>query len=253
MIESLALLLAGVLAGTASAAGAIGSLITYPALLAVGIGPLAANIAQSVAVVGTGAGAVLGSRPELGGTGRRLARWGVVAAVAGLGGIALLLLTTDTVFRWAVPFLVAAGAVALLLQPRITAWRTRRRRVTGGPGFAAGLTLVSVYNGYFGAGSGIMTLALLLVTVEPDLRKANALKNALLAIGDVLGAVALIIFASVRWSAVVPLGVGLLCGGLLGPRVIRHLPERLVRIAVALAGLALAAWLLGQALEGASE
>jgi uncharacterized membrane protein YfcA len=99
---------------------------------------------------------------------------------------------------------------------------------------------MSVYNGYFGAGAGVMVLALLLVTVEGHLARANALKNMLVGGASVVSAVAFAAFAPVDWSAVAPLGVGMFAGSTLGPRVARRLPPRLLRLLVALLGIGLA-------------
>jgi hypothetical protein len=245
--EATFLAVSGVVAGTASSAGAIGSLISYPVLLAVGIPPLAANVTNSVAVVGIGVGSTLGSRPELKGTARRLARWSVLTCTGALLGVAALLLTPDGFFAWIVPFLVALASLVLLFQPRIAAWRESRRTAGHRRELIAGLAAVSIYDGYFGAASGVMMLALLLVTVETDLARANALKNALLGIADVVAAVAFAIFGPVHWVAAVPLGLGFLAGGLVGPRITRRVPSDLLRVVIALAGLGLASWLLLQA------
>jgi uncharacterized membrane protein YfcA len=163
-----------------------------------------------------------------------------VAGIGGAAGAALLLLTPPGVFDRVVPFLVALGSVALLLQPRLAARHARgtgyRRRLI----LPTGVLSLSVYNGYFGAGSGVMTLALLMVTVDDHLARANALKNMVIGAGTVASSAALVIFGSVDWSAVVPLGVGLFAGSMLGPVVARRLPATLLRRLVALLGFGLA-------------
>lgn len=235
---------AGVLAGTAGAAGAIASLISYPVLLAVGIPALPANIANSVAAVAIGLGSTPASREELQGSGRQLLRWSVIAAIGAAVGAALLLITPNETFEWIVPFLVAGGSLIMLLQPRISARRAagpsnERRRV-----LPVGLFGVAVYGGYFGAGSGIMMLALLLFTVDGHLPRANALKNVLLTVGGVVVAIGFTVFGSVQWAAALPLGIGFLAGGAIGPSVARRVPAHKLRIWIALAGFTLAAWLL---------
>ena len=98
-----------------------------------------------------------------------------------------------------------------------------------------------MYNGYFGAGSGVLLLALLLLTAEPALVFANALKNMLVGAATITSAVLFAVFAHVDWSAVAPLAAGTFAGSLIGPRVARRLPPALLRWLVALTGLALAA------------
>lgn len=238
------LLGAGVLAGVVGTAGGITTLIAYPALLLSGLPALPATVTGSVALVACWPGSALASRPELAGTGRWLLRWGSIAVAAGATGAVLLISTPPGVFSRIVPFLVAFGALALLLQPQATAWRSRRSQQSARTGhgalFPAGVTALSVYNGYFGAGSGVMLLALLLITVDPQLTKANALKNMLIGAASIIAAVLFAAAAPVDWAAAAPLAVGLFLGSMIGPRVARRLPATVLRWFVAILGLAFA-------------
>ncbi len=228
---------AGVLAGLVGSAGGITSLVSYPALLAVGLGPLAADVANLVALTGCWPGSALASGPELAGRRRWLARWLPVAAAGSLAGTILLLTTPAGVFARVVPWLVLAGSLALLLQPRLT----RRSRRTSTPlGLPAGPVAASLYNGYFGAGAGVMTLALLLETVDGSLPVANALKNMVVGAAGLASLVVLVGFAHVDWTAALPLGTGMLAGSSLGPRVTRRAPPGLLRWTIAALGVALA-------------
>lgn len=242
--EALFLVAAGALAALVGSAGGITSLISYPALLAVGIPPLQANVSNAVALVASGLGSTFGARPELAGQHGRLRRMALPAVAGGAVGAVLLLVTPADVFGWIVPFLIALAAVLLLAQPRISRWREARQRTGGPPLVHAGLFAVSVYGGYFGAGGGVLTLALLLLFVDQNVVRANAFKNYVLMLADVVTAVVFVVAGPVLWSAVLPLAVGALAGGALGPSVARRLPSELLRIAVAVLGLGLAGWLL---------
>jgi uncharacterized membrane protein YfcA len=237
------LVLAGVLAGVMGTAGGITSLISYPALLAVGLAPLPANVTNVVALIGSFPGAALGSRPELRGQAPWLRRWALVAAAGGALGVALLLLTPGSLFNRIVPFLLLAAALTLLAQPRISRWHNARDHVDSEAPLAIGLFCVSLYCGYFGAGSGIMVLALLLLTVDENFPRANALKNMILGVATVVAAAALLIFGSVHLAAAVALGVGLLMGSAIGPSVARTVSSNVLRIVAGILGIALAAWL----------
>jgi len=238
---NVALLLgAGVLAGMVGSAGGTASLISYPALLAVGIPALAANMTNAVAFVASLPGSALGSRPELRGQGQWLRRWAPLAAGGGAAGAALLLLTPAGVFGRVVPFLVAFAALALLLQPRVSAWQEKHLRKTSRLLLPCGLFAVSVYDGYWGAGAGVMTLALLLLTVDQHLARSNALKNMILGVADVVCSIGFVLFGPVHWAAAVPLALGLLVGSTVGPSLTRRVPGNIVRVVVALAGLGLA-------------
>lgn len=242
-VHLLVLAVGGVVAGIIGTAGGITSLVAYPLLLAVGIPPLTANITGSVAMVGSGIGSTLRAGPDVVGHRKTLQRWIPVAVVGSLVGAVLLLVTPVDLFDRIVPFLVATGALLLLLQPRITRWNARRQRHVSTGATAAAMTGVTVYNGYFGAGSGVLMIAVLLLSVEPRLLGANALKNVLLVTADLVPAALFAIFGHVVWPAALALGAGTLAGGLLGPSVARRIPQRTLRILIASSGLGLAVWL----------
>ena len=225
------------LAGTA---GGITSLISYPALLLAGRSAAARERGQRGRAGGLLAG--LGGRvPARAARPRRLA--GPLGAGRRGGratGAVLLVSTPPGVFTRVVPFLLAAAALALLLQPRLSAWRDRRQRRAGALVLAAGLFAVSAYNGYFGAGAGVMLLALMLLTTDQHLARANALKNMLLGAASVVGAITFILLGPVDWAAVAPLAAGMLAGSVAGPLITRRTPPALLRWLVALTGLGVA-------------
>jgi uncharacterized protein len=234
------LLGAGVLAGMVGSAGGIASLISYPVLLAVGIPAKPANVADTVAFVACLPGSALGSRPELLGQGRQVLRLAPLAVAGTAAGAVLLLLTPGGVFERIVPFLVAFAAVALLVQPRASSWLEQRPGSGGGLWAQCGLLAVWVFDGYWGVGAGVMALTVLVLAVETDLARANALKNVLLGVADVACSIVFILYGPVRWAAVVPLGLGVLAGSRLGPSLTRRIPAGVLRIVVALIGLGLA-------------
>ena len=232
---------AGAVAGLVGTAGGITSLVSYPALLLAGVAPLQANIANLVALVACWPGSAVASQPELRGRGPWLRRWGAVAAVGGAAGSVLLLATSPGVFARVVPFLVAAGSLALLGQPWLAARPSWRPDAGWGRlVLPCGIILLSCYNGYFGAGSGVLTLALLLLTTEPLLATANAMKNMVVGAAAITSAALFAVLTRVDWAAVAPLALGLFAGSLAGPWVARRLPARVLRWLVALMGLALA-------------
>ena len=242
--RELFLAVAGAVAGLVGTAGGITSLVSYPALLLAGVAPLQANIANLVALVACWPGSAVASQPELRGRGPWLRRWGAVAALGGAAGSVLLLVTPPGVFTRVVPFLVAAGSLALLGQPWLAARPSWRPDAGWGRLLLpSGIVLLSCYNGYFGAGSGVLTLALLLLTTEPLLARANALKNMVVGAATITSAALFVVLTRVDWGAVAPLGLGLFAGSLAGPWVARRLPPALLRWLVALSGLALAAHL----------
>ena len=240
------LAVAGLVAGIVGTAGGITSLISYPALLAVGIAPFAANVTNVVSFIGGGVSSTLASRNELREHRVGLRAMAVVATIGGAAGAALLLATPPGVFAWIVPFLIASAGVLLLAQPRVTVWHRSRDRPASRSLLLGVLGAISVYGGYFGAGSGVLVLAVVLVLVDADLVRANAVKNVLVTASVVIPVIVYTAAGPVTWWAAAPLAIGATVGGVLGPRVTRRMPPRLLRTAVALMGFGLAGWLVAQ-------
>jgi uncharacterized membrane protein YfcA len=241
--EGLALAAAGVVAGVISTVVGLASVVSYPALLAIGLPPLAANMTNTVALLFTGVGAAAGSRPELAGQAGRLRRLGTIAALGGGAGAALLLITPPETFVRVAPVLIGAASLALLApsrQDRAPGPGTEPGHDERRPWLLAGVSGVAVYIGYFGAAGGIVMLALLIAMVAEPLARVNAVKNMLGAVANAVAAVAFAVFGHVDWAAVVPLAGGFLAGGWTGPALVRRIPARVLRIGVALCGLAVA-------------
>ena len=238
----LLLFAAGVGAGLSGTMAGLASLFSYPALLAVGLPAVAANVTNSVALTFTSVGAAAGSRPELSGQWPTIRRFATLTALGGAFGAALLLLTPPGAFEKLVPVLVGGAAVVLLFQPRLRAAMLRAAGEDhhGGPLVLAGVVVVAVYGGYFGAAAGVLLLALLLVALPVSLLQGNAIKNVLLGVSNAVATVGFALFAPVDWWAVVPLAAGALVGSRLGPVAARHLPATALRLGIAAAGLGLA-------------
>jgi uncharacterized membrane protein YfcA len=240
-LDAALLLGAGLLAGVVGTAGGITSLVSYPALLAVGLGARAASVTNIVALVACWPGSAITSRPELSGKGPWLRRWAVVAVAGALVGSGLLLWTSAGAFSDVVPYLVVFASLSLLVQPRLSRWQERHRLSGSKLLWPAGLLCASAHNGYFGAGSGVMVLVLVMLTAERHLARANALKNMLVGVATVVSALSLVVLGHVDWMAAAPLALGGFLGGTVGPVVARHVPAGALRFLVALTGLGLAA------------
>ncbi|MBP2704041.1 sulfite exporter TauE/SafE family protein [Microbispora sp. RL4-1S] len=248
-VESLGLIGAGILAGVAGTVVSVASLVSYPALLAFGLPPLTANVTNTVALLFTGLGAAAGSRPELAGQARLVGRLGLVTAAGGATGAVLLLVTPSEAFGAIAPWLIGAASLLLLRPLRLGrpglgggAGGGLAGDIGGGMGFAlrAALFLTAVYLGYFGAAGGILMFAVLTAVLDQVPARVNAVKNVVTAAANGVAAVELALFGPVRWSAAVPLAVGFLVGGWVGPAVARRLPGASLRVLAAVCGAALA-------------
>jgi uncharacterized membrane protein YfcA len=237
--QAFLLLATGIAGGLASTVASVASVVSYPALLAFGLPPLSANVTNTVSLVLTGAGSVLGSRPELAGQRDRVLRLGLVTALGGAAGAAVLLLAPPTAFGLVVPVLIGGASVLLLAQPAIRGL-SPRPGAERSAGRLAGVFCAAMYIGYFGAAGGVLMVAILATMIGESLIRLNALKNAILGAANAVAAVIFGIFAPVHWLFVPPLAAGFLIGGFLGPRLVRRLPVRALRLFVGLCGLALA-------------
>jgi hypothetical protein len=170
-----------------------------------------------------------------------LLRWSLVTVAGGVAGSALLVFTSSAVFNDVVPYLLVIAALGLLLQPRLSSWQQRHPSQGNRLLLPCGLFAVSTYNGYFGAGAGVMLLALLMVTVDQHIARANALKNVLVGVSTVVSASLFVALGRVEWNAAIPLAAGMFFGSTIGPRIARRLPGNVLRLLVALTGLGLAA------------
>ena len=239
--EAAFLVVAGVAGGLSGSIAGLASLATYPALLAIGLPPVTANVTNTVALVGSSVGSITGSRPEL--RGQRQRRVPMIGAgVAGglVGGSLLLALPGDS-FEKVVPWFVAFAAVAMLARRRIVADAEAASATTGHDRRVLGaLFAVGIYGGYFGAGAGVIILAVLLRLTSDPLPRANAFKNVVLGAANGVAAVGFVLFGPVAWSAAIPLGLGLLVGGRIGPVVVRRAPVGPLRIAIGLLAIVLA-------------
>lgn len=240
------LLTAGLISGVVNAVAGGGSLLVFPALLAVGMPPLVANVTNSVAQWPGYAGIVLGARRELVGQRARILSTLAMAVIGAAVGCALLLLLPGTVFDTVVPALVALASLLLAMGPRIKRWigepepgAPDRRGV-----LLPAVFLASVYGGYFGGALGVILVATLSVCAHDTLVRLNAVKGAL---SLVIATVTVMVFAlgaPVNWAAALLIAPTTLLGGFLGARLARVLPESLLRCSVVLLGLAVAVYLV---------
>jgi uncharacterized membrane protein YfcA len=184
MDQLLVLTVVGLLAGAVNAVAGGGSMISFPALVAMGVPPVTANVTNSVAALPGYLGGSLGYRAELAGQGPRIARLTLVSVAGAAAGALTLLAVSAEVFRAVVPWLVLASALMLVVQPRVAAWAARRR--AGGPRRAALLSAqfaVAFYGGFFVAGLGIVMLATLGMLLDDTTQRLNALKGVLSLVG----------------------------------------------------------------------
>ncbi|MFC8450530.1 sulfite exporter TauE/SafE family protein [Kitasatospora sp. NPDC057223] len=239
--EGLAVLLAGVGAGTINAIVGSGTLITFPVLLALGLPPVTANVSNTLGLVPGSVSGVIGYRRELAGQGRRLRRLGTASLFGGLLGAVLLVRLPSEAFDTIVPVLILLALVLVVIQPRVARAVAARRGEggdpDGGPLLLTGVFLTGIYGGYFGAAQGVLLLALMGMLLQDSMQRINAVKNGLALIVNAVAAVFFLFTSVIDWTAVLLIAAGSVVGGQVGAKVGRRLPAPVLRTVIVVVGL----------------
>lgn len=245
-LEALLVLGAGAAAGAVNALAGGGTLLAFPALLAVGLPAVQANATCAVGLLGGYAGGSVAYRQELTDQGSRARGMLLPALVGAAAGAVLLLALPGDAFEAVVPFLVLGACGLLAVQPRLTRALASRGVAREHPGWEAQLAVgaAAVYGGYFGAGLGVVLLAVLGALVPDDLQRLNALKGLQSLLVNLVAAAVFAVTGHVDWVPAALLAVGAWVGATYGVRLARRLPATAVRAAVVLAGTAVGITLL---------
>lgn len=246
-LEALLVLVTGFGAGVLSSTVGVASLLSFPVLVALGLPPVVANVSNTLGMIPAGLGGVVGYREEVREGGRLSVVIVVVCAAGAVIGAALLLGLPPGVFEAIVPFLILFTCLLVGVQPRIAAWlRARHERQHGeqlaerrhmSPATTFFATVTGVYGGYFGAGAGVMMVAVLGLGTDLELRVVNGLKTLSLMVGNIVAGLIFVVVADPRWDAAAVLAAGSLVGGYVGARIGRKLPDAVFRWAVVAAGI----------------
>ena len=245
-LDLAALGLAAVAGGAVNALAGGGTLITFPALIAVGVPTLNANTTNTVALVPGYLGGTIGQRADLGGQRRRVWAMLVPAVAGGLLGGALLLLSGEKLFGLLVPWLILLATALLAAEPwlkKTAVGRLRAHEADGRAGPAGVLAAFTgaVYGGYFGAGLGIILLSLFSLVLPDSLKRVNALKQAVSFFANAAAAVLFASMGGVVWSAAAVMAAGALAGGSLGGRFATRVHAGTLRAVVIALGVVIAA------------
>ncbi|MGH7813529.1 MAG: sulfite exporter TauE/SafE family protein [Candidatus Binataceae bacterium] len=218
-----------------------GTFIAFPTLTgAVGLGAKLANATCTVGLwPGLAAGLAAVRREWSAIPRRRLLGLAAAGASGGALGGTLLLLTPAEAFRTIVPILLGAGTILFAIGPQVARGLNRPdSHEFPAPAGIAMLAGISVYNGYFGAGGGVMVMAALSATGMRDPRRANLFKMINQFASNAAAVIVLSIWG-VAWTVAAGMWVGALFGGWAGMRIANAVPRRGLRAAVIAAGIAL--------------
>lgn len=250
--RTLLLALSAFAAGAVNSVAGGGSLLTFPALLAAGLDPLAANATSTVALVPGSISACVSYREHLRGQSRAVLVMALPSLVGGVLGAALLLRGGSERFTNVVPWLLLGATGLFASQEVLARWRARRaesepatpsdpalERPSVIAALSLGQLLVATYGGYFGAGIGIAMLAALSLTGMREIHRMNALKNLSAAL---INGVAVVLFVRAQ-AADLPIAalmaITAILGGRSGARLAQRVRPESVRRLVTLIGLAI--------------
>lgn len=240
--------------GLVNAIAGGGTLLTFPALIGLGIPPLVANATSTVALWPGTLTSFWGYRDALRGARTWTVRWALPSLLGGSTGAVLLLWTPPQDFADSVPWLIWGATLLFMLQGPVMRWVVGHApHIADGQelppprsGFLIYQFLVAVYGGYFGAGAGILMLAALGMMGLTNIHTMNGLKNWG---GLNINIVAVLIFAVsgiVNWPIALTMAVGAAAGGMIGAHFAQRVGQQWVRRAIIAIGLGSGAWMLVQ-------
>jgi len=247
-LEWVLLFVVGAIASGINAVAGGGSLVSFPVLVGLGVPPIQANATNAVGLWPGSLGGALGFLPQLRPTQHHLPVLLLPTAAGASFGAVLLVLSPERVFDFIVPGLIAIAAALLLLQPVIRQYpSTHRTRPLFG---VVAQFFVSVYGGYFGAGMGILMLAIFGMFVQGTIHELNAIKTWLSLVINVVASAMFVVMGLVRWNLAIPLILGGILGGFLAARFSQRADSSKLRIAIGVYGLLMAGWFGWRAVHG---
>ena len=236
---------AAFVAGAINSVAGGGTLVSFPALVMLGVPSVIANATNTVAMWPGSMGSMWGYRAEMKGLNRRLLLLVIPSLIGGIIGAVLLRITPPGVFDRLVPILILFATLLFLAQDSIQKrlkisnpnLHTSSNWLWGTTGFQF---LVALYGGYFGAGIGILMLAALGIMGLTDIHQMNGLKNIF---ASCINGIAAIYFATtglVSWPYATVMILGAVCGGYLGAGAARKLGRQTVKRLVVVIGFSMA-------------
>lgn len=239
ILDYILLSVAAFAAGVLNTLAGGGSFLTFPALVAVGVPPVAANATSALAVFPGYLSGALGFRRELRDIELpRLLRLSAITLAGGLAGALLLLVSSDKAFSAVVPALLLIATLAFQFSGPIARYAAGHRLKPEG---AFGLFVVCFYGGYFNGGLGIMLLALFALWGMTDINRMNGLKTGLSFVLASISVLAFIIAGRIAWHPAIVMMIAATIGGYAGAPLARRMPQSVLRGGIVFIGYAMTA------------
>ena len=216
---------AAFLAGNLNALAGGGSFITLPALIFLGISPINANTTSAASLLPGYFGSVIGFKNLYRDLDRKhIITLASIASASSVLGALLLINTEDEVFISLLPWLILLATLLFIFNPK----RSNKEK-SGNLTQFLGVSLVSVYGGYFNGGLGIATLAALSLGREMTIKHLSAIKSLLSFLLTSVSVCIFFISGYIEWSYVFYMMIFSAIGGFCGAKLTQALPEIAVR------------------------
>lgn len=240
MTSPLILLAAAFVGGAINSVAGGGSFLTFPALLFSGVPAIPANATNNTAMWMGVMASARGYREEIRTYRSVIVPAMLVSLIGSLGGAVLLLHTPPKIFEHMIPWLLLFATVVFAASPLLT--RHAAPRGVHSPWQLAAQFAVSIYGGYFGAGMGILMLAILSFSALPSMNAMNGVKNLLSIVINGVAILPFFIAGAINWPIALFMAVFSMTGGYAGARLFRRVPSRITRAIVLVIGAGMSAY-----------
>jgi uncharacterized membrane protein YfcA len=249
-LRLLSLVAASVLGGAVNALAGGGTFLVFPALVLAGIAPITANATASFLLWPAGLASTWVYRKDIPRDRRLLLIMSLISAIGAVVGSFVLLRTSNSTFSGLVPWLLLFATLNFTFSAQLRNLTSRTSRRGSLALLLFGQLIISFYGGYFGAGMGVLMLALYLSATSKDVHVANGLR---LVCGTTINAVAIVVFAvkgAIDWRVGIPMLVAALVGGYFGAVLVRRLNADSARLWVLIYAWAITLWFFARQLLG---
>jgi uncharacterized membrane protein YfcA len=234
------LIVAAFIGGAINSVAGGGSFLTFPALLFYGVPPIPANATNNTAMWMGVMASARGYREEIRTYRSIIVPAMLVSLIGSLGGAILLLHTPPKIFERMIPWLLLFATLVFAASPFLTG--KSEKRAVHSPWQLAAQFAVSIYGGYFGAGIGILMLAILSFSALPNMNAMNGVKNLLSIVINGVAVLPFLIAGVINWPIALLMAVFSMTGGYAGARVFRRVPSRISRTIVLAIGAGMSAY-----------
>jgi len=247
MINFIFVFVAAIAAGFINAIAGGGTLITFPVLTAIGISPIAANVTNTLGLCAGMLGGVYAQRRDFETQKQRLLKILPVSILGGIAGGLILLNTRESSFKAIIPYLILMATCLLAIQVPVKNWvvaqigKTHHHHINN-VGMYFLIFLAAIYGGYFGAGLGVILMAVLGLVIDDSLTRLNVLKQAIAFSVNIAAAIYFSFSGKVDWLVAGIMAVGAVSGGLIGGKLAGKIKPDILRRVVVIIGFAVSVY-----------